>query len=38
MARCPRCGSEAIEEINPNTYKCHECGYVFDVEEDEDED
>ena len=29
MARCPRCGSEAIEEINPNTYKCHECGYMI---------
>ena len=29
MARCPRCGSEAIEEINYNTYKCHECGYVI---------
>ncbi len=29
MARCPRCGSEAIEEINYNTYKCHECGYII---------
>ena len=29
MARCPRCGSEAIEEINYNTYKCHECGYMI---------
>ena len=26
MARCPRCGSEAIEEINYNTYK---CGYMI---------
>ena len=39
MARCPRCGSEALEEINYNTYKCeeinyntykcHECGYMI---------
>lgn len=29
MARCPRCGSEALEEINPNNYKCHECGYTI---------
>ena len=29
MPNCPRCGSEAIEEINPNTYKCHECGYII---------
>lgn len=29
MARCPRCGSEALEEINFNTYKCHECGYMI---------
>ena len=28
MIRCPRCGSEAIEEINYTTYKCHECGYI----------
>ena len=27
--RCPRCGSEAIEEINYTTYKCHECGYII---------
>ena len=29
MIRCPRCGSEAIEEINYTTYKCHECGYII---------
>ena len=29
MARCPRCGSEALEEIDYNTYKCHECGYMI---------
>ena len=29
MMRCPRCGSEAIEEINYTTYKCHECGYII---------
>ena len=41
MARCPMCGSEALEEINPNCYECHECGYMIgnpdDLELVEDE-
>ncbi len=36
MPRCPRCGSEAIEEINPNTYKCHECGFIIGNPDDLD--
>ena len=36
MARCPMCGSEALEEIDYNTYRCQECGFIMDNPDDID--
>ncbi|MCQ2964791.1 MAG: hypothetical protein MJ203_04415 [archaeon] len=36
MIQCPRCGSEAIQELNYHTYKCHNCGLVINNPDDLD--
>lgn len=36
MIQCPRCGSEAIQEINPRLYKCHNCGLMINNHDDLD--
>ena len=34
MTMCPMCGSEALEEIDYNTYRCGECGFIIENPDD----